>query len=35
LKRNILAGSQIAMSDVELGSDTATQFYQELIGRAF
>lgn len=35
LKRNISAGSQIAMSDVELGSDTATQFYQELIGRAF
>lgn len=34
LKRNISAGSQIAMSDVELGSDTATQFYQELIGRA-
>ena len=34
LKRNISAGSQITMSDVELGSDIATQFCQELVGSA-
>jgi predicted homoserine dehydrogenase-like protein len=33
LKRNISAGLQITINDVELGTDIATQFYKELIER--